>query len=43
MTTYMVSIETLPEFEKGTPTKSEEGGDVSSKENTLQAIDAQVR
>jgi centromeric protein E len=29
-----VSIETLPESEKDTPTKSEEGGDVSSKENT---------
>ena len=29
-----VSVETLPEFEKGTPAKSEEGGDVSSKENT---------
>ncbi|KAK4844775.1 hypothetical protein QYF36_024310 [Acer negundo] len=27
-----VSGETLPEFEKETPTKSEEGGDVSSKE-----------
>lgn len=29
-----VSIETLPESEKETPTKSEDGGDVSSKENT---------
>lgn len=29
-----VSIDTLPESEKETPTKSEEGGDVSSKENT---------
>ncbi|CAL0332556.1 unnamed protein product [Lupinus luteus] len=29
-----VSIETLPESEKDTPSKSEEGGDVSSKENT---------
>ncbi|KAF7819906.1 kinesin-like protein NACK1 [Senna tora] len=29
----MVSCETLPESEKETPTKSEEGGDVSSKEN----------
>ncbi|OIW11942.1 hypothetical protein TanjilG_02149 [Lupinus angustifolius] len=29
-----VSIETLPESEKDTPSKSEDGGDVSSKENT---------
>ncbi|XP_061353243.1 kinesin-like protein NACK1 [Gastrolobium bilobum] len=29
-----VSIETLPESEKGTPSKNEEVGDVSSKENT---------
>ncbi|KAB1212489.1 Kinesin-like protein NACK1 [Morella rubra] len=29
-----VSTETLADSEKGTPTKSEEGGDVSSKENT---------
>ncbi|KAE8124893.1 hypothetical protein FH972_019737 [Carpinus fangiana] len=29
-----VSSETLPESEKETPTKSEDGGDVSSKENT---------
>jgi centromeric protein E len=29
-----VSIDTLPESEKETPTKSEDGGDVSSKENT---------
>ncbi|POO01892.1 Kinesin-like protein [Trema orientale] len=29
-----LSIDTLPESEKETPTKSEEGGDVSSKENT---------
>ncbi|XP_040999371.1 kinesin-like protein NACK1 [Juglans microcarpa x Juglans regia] len=28
-----VSTETLTESEKGTPTKSEEGGDISSKEN----------
>lgn len=27
-------FETMPESEKGTPTKSEDGGDVSSKENT---------
>ncbi|KDP35186.1 hypothetical protein JCGZ_10720 [Jatropha curcas] len=30
----IVSCETLPEYEKETPTKSEEGGDVSSKEGT---------
>ncbi|XP_031277744.1 kinesin-like protein NACK1 [Pistacia vera] len=30
----MVSCETLQEYEKETPTKSEEGGDVSSKEGT---------
>lgn len=30
----ILSIDTLPESEKETPTKSEEGGDVSSKENT---------
>ncbi|XP_065860757.1 kinesin-like protein NACK1 [Euphorbia lathyris] len=31
---YTVSSETQPESEKGTPTKNEEGGDVSSKEGT---------
>lgn len=30
----VVSTETLPESEKDTPSKSEDGGDVSSKENT---------